>query len=197
MLEYLVVVAAFASLIAAIVYIRSMFKGNTKPNKVTWFMWSIAPLIATAAAISKGVSWAVLPVFMSGFCPLLIFASSFFTKKTYWKLSTFDYFCGTLSGMALVFWFATNDPNLAIALAIVSDTFAAIPTFKKSWSNPETESAWPFIVGFFGPMTSFAVATIWSFSELAFPVYLIVINFLLAFSVYNKKLLFFVHETKS
>ena len=78
MLEYLVIVAAVASLLAAIVYIRSMFIGGTKPNRVTWLMWAIAPLIATVAALSNGVGWAVLPVFMAGFSPLLIFSASFF-----------------------------------------------------------------------------------------------------------------------
>ena len=63
---YLVFVAAFATLVATYVYIRSMFKGGAKPNRVSWLMWSIAPFIATAAAISNGVGWAALPVFMTG-----------------------------------------------------------------------------------------------------------------------------------
>ena len=187
MLEYLVLVAAAASLLSAFVYINSMFKGQTKHNRVTWFMWSIAPFIATAAALSNGVGWAVIPVFMSGFCPFLVFTASFFTKKAYWKPSSFDYICGSLSGLALVLWFITNDANLAIIFAIVSDALAAVPTLTKAWHNPETESAWPFIIGVFSPLTSFLAATTWAFSELAFPTYLIVINILLVFSMLRKR----------
>lgn len=187
MFEYLVFVAAFASLLAAFVYIRSMFKGQTRPNRVTWFMWSIAPFIATAAAVSNGVGWAVIPVFMSGFSPFLVFTASFFNKKAYWKLSSFDYLCGILSGLAVVLWFVTNDPNLAIIFAIVSDAIAAVPTLIKAWHNPKTESSWPFIIGVFSPMTSFLVATTWGFSELAFPIYLILINALLVFAVSKKQ----------
>ncbi len=187
MLEYLVLVAAAASLLAVCIYIRSMFEGQTKPNRITWFMWSVAPSIATAAALSKGVGWAVIPVFMSGFCPFLVFTSSFFNKKAYWKLSSFDYLCGALSGLALVLWFTTNDANLAIIFAIVSDAFAAVPTLTKAWHNPETESAWPFIIGVFSPLTSFLAATTWAFSELAFPTYLIAINILLVFSMSRKR----------
>ena len=187
MFEFLVFVAAAATLIGASVYIRSMFKGQTKPNRVTWFMWSVAPFTATAAALSNNVGLAVLPVFMSGFSPFLVFAASFFNKKAYWKLSSFDYICGILSGLAIVLWFVTNDPNLAITFAIVSDALAAAPTLTKAWYNPETESIWPFIIGVFSPMTSFFVATTWGFSELAFPIYLVVINILLVFSMYKKK----------
>ncbi|MCL5949295.1 MAG: hypothetical protein M1490_02315, partial [Candidatus Bathyarchaeota archaeon] len=73
MLEILVFAAAFASLAAAGLYIRAMFRGKAKPNRVTWLMWSIAPFIATAAAMYTGVTWAAIPVFMTGFAPFLIF----------------------------------------------------------------------------------------------------------------------------
>ena len=188
MLVYLVFIAAFATLAATYLYISSMFKGAAKPNRVSWLMWSIAPFIAAAAAISNGVGWAVLPVFMSGFSPFLIFTASFVTKKAYWKLASFDYVCGALSGLALILWYLTKDPNVAIAFAIASDGLAAIPTLIKAWNHPETESPWPFIVGVFNASTSFGAATMWAFSEYAFPTYLIAINVVLSFSVYNKKI---------
>ena len=189
MLEYLVFVAAIATLLATFVYIRSMFRGGAKPNRVSWLMWSIAPFIAAAAAVSNGVGWAALPVFMSGLSPFLIFTASFVLKKAHWKLTTFDYFCGVLSGLALVLWFVTKDPNVAITFAIASDALASIPTLTKAWNFPETEIAWPFIVGVFNASTSFLAITIWAFSAYAFPAYLIVINILLFFSVYKKQLI--------
>lgn len=188
MIEYLVFVMAFATLVSVFIYIRSMFKGGAKPNRVSWLMWCISPFIATAAAISSGVGWSVLPVFMAGFGPFLIFVASFVTKKAYWKLVKFDYFCGVLSVLALVLWYVTKDPNLAIIFAIASDGLASIPTLTKAWKHPETESAWPFIVGFFSALSSFGAATIGTFSEYAFPVYLVIINVMLFSSIYNKKL---------
>lgn len=185
---YLVFIAAAASLLATLAYVRSMFRGGAKPNRVSWLMWSIAPLIATAAAVNSGVGWAVLPVFMSGFGPLLVFIASFFTKAS-WKLSSFDYACGLLSGLALVLWQVTANPNIAIILAIASDGLATVPTIVKGWSHPETESPWPFIVGFFAPMTSFAVARIWSLSAVGFSAYLTVVNFMMIISIYHKKLI--------
>jgi len=186
MFEYLVLTAAVGSVIAALVYIRSMFRGQTKPNRVTWFMWSVAPFVATAAAVSNGVGWAVIPVFMSGFCPFLIFTASFFSKEAYWKHSHFDLVCGALSAVAIVLWYLTSNPNVAIVFAIVSDALAAVPTLIKAWRNPQTESAWPYITGIFAPLTSFLVASTLEFSEVAFPAYLGVINVVLVLSVSKK-----------
>lgn len=179
MYEYLVLIAAFCSLLAALAYIRSMFRGQTKPNRVTWLMWSIAPFVATAASISTGADLAVIPVFMAGFGPLLIFVASFFSKKAYWKLGIFDYVCGAFSALALVLWYLTSNPNLAITFSIVADAVAGAPTIIKARREPETESIWPYFVGMLVPITSFLVTSTWSFSVLAFPSYLIAVNVLL------------------
>ena len=192
MWEFLVFIAAAVSLVSASVYIRSMFRGQTKPNRVTWFMWCIAPFVAAAAAVSNGVGWAVLPVFMSGFCPFLIFSASFFTKKAYWKHTKFDLICGGLSAVALILWYATSNPNIAIVFAIISDALAGVPTVLKAWKTPQTESAWPYITGMFAPLTSFAVVSSWGFSEVAFPSYLVVINVLLVIAVSKK----WMHKTE-
>ena len=149
-------------------------------------MWSIAPFLATAAAISDGVGLAVIPVFMSGFSPFLILTTSFFYKRAYWKHTSFDYLCGVLSGLALTLWYITSNPDIAIVFAIVSDALAAVPTLIKAWRNPKTESVWPYLIGIFSPISGLVVAVTWGFSELAFPVYLVVINFLLFSTVIRK-----------
>ena len=189
MIEYLVYAAAAATLLAAFAYIRSMFKGGAKPNRVSWLMWAIAPFIAVAASASSGVGLAVVPVFMAGFSPLLIFVASFLTKKAYWQLSTFDYVCGTLSASALVFWYFTMNPNIAILFSIASDGLATVPTLRKAWSHPQTESIWPFVTGIFGASAALAVAVPWVFSAYAFPVYLLVVNVMVLAAIYKKKLL--------
>jgi hypothetical protein len=186
MLEYIVLIGAICSLFGALAYIRSMFRGQTNPNRATWFMWFVAPFIATAASVSSGFIWSVIPVFMSGVSPLLIFAASFFSKKAYWKHTSFDYVCGGISALALVLWYLTNNPNLAIVFAIISDALAAVPTIVKAWRHPKTESTWPFTIGMLSPLTSFIAASIWSFSELAFPAYLIAINAIILLAILKK-----------
>jgi hypothetical protein len=187
MFEYLVAAAVVASLLAAFAYIRSMFRGGAKPNRVTWLMWAFAPIIAAVAMVSNGVTWPALPVFMSGFSPLLIFLASFFIKGAYWKLSAFDYGCGALSALALVLWWLTKEPNAAIVFAMFSDALAAVPTVKKTWQAPKTESPWPFITGVFGAFASLAAVALWTFSEYAFPVYLLAINLLVVTVMYRPK----------
>jgi hypothetical protein len=190
MLKYLVFIGVLVQLIGIYSYGREVVRGNAKPNRVTWLMWSIAPLIATAAGLASGVSLAVIPVFMSGFGPLIIFILSFTNKKSYWKLERFDYLCGFFSLFALVLWGITKQPAIAIVFAIVSDFIAAIPTLVKSWKYPETETAAPYTTGLINALTSFGAIKMWGFTELAFPIYLIFIDSSLILAVVRKKIKF-------
>ncbi len=189
MLQYLVLLGAAVNLGGTSYYIKKTWRGEIKPNRVSWLMWSIIPLIATAAALSDGVTWAALPVFMSGFTPLLVLIASFANKNAYWKLRTFDYVCGALSALALVLWAITKEPNIAIALTILSDFIAAVPTLVKSWKYPETESAASYAGGVFSALTGFAAIKMWGFSSLAFPIYLIIIDSSFIIAIWRREFL--------
>jgi len=183
MLQYLVIFGACLQLFGIFSYIKGTIKGTTKPNRVTWILWAIAPMIATIAALSEGVSWAVLPTFMAGFGPLLVFIASFINKRSYWKLTKTDYTCGAFSILALILWGITKDANIAILFAILSDLTAGIPTLIKSWKEPKSESAAPFLAGLVSTSTSFFAITMWSFAEIAFPIYLVAINIVLILTI--------------
>jgi len=185
MLQYLVILGAAVQVIGIFFYLRNTVRGVTRPNRVTWLMWAVAPLIATAAAFSDGVRWAIIPVFMSGFGPLLVFIASYVNPKSYWKLGIFDYICGAFSILALVLWGLTKEPSLAIIFAIVSDGFAATPTIIKAWRHPGTESIAPYMTGAFSAATSFFAMKMFSVSEIAFPAYLILINSTLIICLYS------------
>lgn len=197
MFEYLVFVSSAIQLVGAFFYIKKTVKGETKPNRVTWLLWSIAPLIGTAAALSNGVGLAVIPVFMSGFCPFLILISSFVSPKSYWKLKTLDYICGICSVVALILWAITKNPEVAILFAILTDALAGAPTLIKGWKHPETETYTPFLAGIFGSLTAFAAMKTGSFSEYAFSAYIAFFNTLMLFALFRKKLFHQSHKTKT
>lgn len=182
-MKYIVFAAAIINIVLTFSYIKQVLKGTVKPNRITWLMWSVAPLIATIAAITNGVGLSVFPVFMSGFTPLLVFIVSFFNKNSYWKLSRLDYYCGVMSLLALVVWYISKNPDYAIIFAIISDGLAAIPTVLKSWKYPHTESVLAFIGGLLLALSSFFAITTWNFSSLAFPVYLVVLNIIVIFAI--------------
>ena len=49
--ERFVIIGAFLSMIAQLTYAIDTVKGKIKPNRVTWFLWALIPLIAFVAEI--------------------------------------------------------------------------------------------------------------------------------------------------
>jgi len=43
------------SLYGGLSYLIDTIKGRNKPNRISWFFWALAPLIAFVAEIKKGV----------------------------------------------------------------------------------------------------------------------------------------------
>ena len=189
MIAYLVFIGAAVNLFGGFSYIHKTLRGENRPNRVSWSLWSFAPMIATAAGIARGAGLAVVPVFMSGFVPLLVCVASFVNPKAYWKLGVSDYVCASFSILALVLWGITKEPNIAIIFAILSDFLAAVPTIVKSWKYPESESAIAFMAGFINASTGFAVMSSWNFSGLAFSTYLLAVNATLVFAITRKRFL--------
>jgi hypothetical protein len=188
-LQHIVLLGLIATLIGGFSYIRGTLRGTTKPNRVSWLLWAAVPMIATFAGLADGATWALLPVFMAGFIPFLIFLFSFANKNAYWKLNTLDYACGAFSIFALLFWALTSEARIAIIFAIIADALASVPTIVKAWRNPETESGGPFFGGTVSQLTGLVAAQTWAFTEVGFTIYLISINAIILFSIYRRKLL--------
>ena len=185
----LVIVSACISVVGATAYIRDTLKGKTKPNRVSWTMWTIAPLIGTAAALSAHADiWPTIRIFLAGFIPLLVLIASFVNPQSYWKLSVFDILCGACSAVALVLWGIVNAPLLAILFAAIADAFASLPTIRKAWTNPETETGLTYVASLTAVVLVLPSIPVWNIENSAFQITLIAVNTLLIFSVYRRRL---------
>jgi len=158
-------------------YAWDTLKGSNKPNRVGWSLWALAPLIAFAAELAQGVKLQQsLITFSAGFGPMLVLLASFADKKAYWKIKPFDWYCATLSLVALVLWWITGKGEIAIIFSICADLLACIPTAIKSYTNPETESPTAFVAGTIGVVITLLTIQHWMFANYAFPVYLLIAN---------------------
>lgn len=171
--EKFIFVAIALILIGDFSYLVYTIKGRVKPNKVTWFLWALTPLLAFAAQLSEGVGIASFVTFAFGAVPLLIFFASFLNKKAYWKITFFDLVCGALSLVGLALWGITQVGSLAILFSIASDGLAAVPTIVKSYRAPETESYWTYLLNSIGGAITLLTITRWDFAHYAFPVYIL------------------------
>ncbi len=154
-------------------YIRDTLRGQTQPNRVTFFLWGAVPLVTYFAQRSEGAGVQIYYTLIIALMPLLIFASSFVDKKAYWKITKFDLACGALSVVALVFLLITGKGIPALILSLVADFFAALPTIIKSYKHPESETPIAYMFEVIGSIVVLLTIQVWIFVDYIFPAYIL------------------------
>lgn len=169
-------------------YIKDMFTGDTKPNLVSWFLWVLGPTIGAFLQFKDGAGLSLLPVLVGGLGPLVIVGISLWRKNGFWKITFFDLVCGALALMAILLYIITHNLSFSIIFAILSDALGFIPTYKKSWTDPGSESWGMYAASAFFNFVGVLTITHWSFPIYSFGIYLVIANIAQLVVMYRKKI---------
>lgn len=186
--EKIIYIGIFINLVCSIWYLKNIISGGTRPNLISWFIWMLAPFVGTFLALKAGAGFSVSGIFMAGFGPLMVIVVSLLKKNAFWKIEKFDLICGFFSLLALVIYIITNNLGISILFAIISDGLAAIPTIKKSWRFPETETSSIYTGGIINNILSLLIIKNWVFSIYSFNIYFVLVNIIIVCCIYHKKL---------
>lgn len=173
--ENFVIVGSLIAFFGSMSYLVDTVKGKVKPNRVSFLMWSLAPLVAFFAQLKSGVGIQSLLTLTMGLTPLSIFIASFFNKKSEWKLTAFDLVCGALSFIGFILYLITREAVLAVAFSIVADGLASLPTIKKSFFYPETENGYPYLASSISAVLTLLTLKSLSFINSSFTIYIFIV----------------------
>lgn len=139
------VVAAIVGLlsnIAFLPYLLDLFKKRTKPHIYTWCIWLITQGTATLAAWQGGAGLGVLGLVVGMLFVAFVFVLSFWygTKN----ITRSDTIALVVALIAIFVWWGLEQPILAVLLVALIDGLGYVPTFRKSYTEPwsETVSSW-------------------------------------------------------
>jgi len=177
--SWFVYIGAGISVIGLIPYIRDTYRGDTSPHRVTWFLWGFIPLVTFVVQLHLHVGLVALTTFVFGLLPFGVLIASAKSHAGAWAITRFDWFCCAISLAGTAVYVVTQRGVLSIVLLLIADFFAGIPTVRKSWTDPtsETWSEFAFSVA----ATSITLMTVseWKFSTIAFSGYIAVFNLFL------------------
>ncbi|MCA9955534.1 MAG: hypothetical protein KC434_12480 [Anaerolineales bacterium] len=178
--DYFAIIGAVLGSLGGFYYLYETAVGRVQPNRVTWLLWGLFPMIIFVAQRVQGVenlSWAT---FAAGFNPLLIVLVSFINKKAYWKSEPRDYLLMAAATVGLILWAITREPNLAIIFSLIADLFAGLPTVIKAYKYLETESWLAYAISAVGFGVGVLAIQTFTFENYAFIAYIFILNALLA-----------------
>lgn len=138
MKETFAVVAALLAIGGNLPYLWDIWKERVKPHPYTWFVWSLVSGIVFFGQLAKGAGIGALPTAASEIFTLIIFVFSLkYGFKGIRKIDTL-FLALALGGIGL--WILTNDPTMSVVIAVSIDVVAFVPTLRKTWQRPSTET---------------------------------------------------------
>ncbi|GIM96586.1 hypothetical protein [Paractinoplanes toevensis] len=157
-------------------YLYRLARREIQPHIVTWALWALAPLVAFVAQLSEHIGVQSLITLFTGASPLVVVVMLIARRQGAWGVTACDLFCGALSVAGLIIWALTRHAAYAVLFAIAADALAAVPTYRKAWRNPGSESWFNFACLAVSALITLATITTWSPAHYAFAAYLAVLG---------------------
>ena len=122
-------------------YLIAMVRGTTRPNVISWSLWTVVVFITLLAQIRAGAAWSsfLLIGTLVANSLVLIFCMRGYGYNRFATIEKITLLCAVL---AVVLWLVTSSPLLAMICALTADSVAYLPTFVKIIRYPYSETAW-------------------------------------------------------
>ncbi len=131
-------IAAIVEVAQSIPYYVSILRGNTRPQRASYGIWLSVEAIGISSYIASGATTTKWMPLISTFNSLVIFILAF--KYGMGGFNKLDIVCLILAAIAIALWILTDNPALAVYMSELAAVIGYIPTIKKSYLYPKTES---------------------------------------------------------
>lgn len=138
MKETVAIIASILAIIGNVPYLRDIIKRKIQPHPYTWLVWSIVSCIIFFGQVAKGAGIGALPTAASEVFTIIIF---FFSLRHGFKnIKKIDTLFLVIALLGIIPWILTKDPTVSVIIAVSIDLIAFMPTIRKTFLHPETES---------------------------------------------------------
>lgn len=173
---------AFIVLFCTLPYIIDVVKHKTRPNIITWIIWTVLVGIGAAALFAShdyNAAWLLIGDAIATFAVVIV-GIRYGTAE----LDRFDIFCLIGAVVGLILWLLFSSPLIAIVATIAIDFIGTIPTVRHSYLHPEEETYLTFALGIIATIFTLLSLSNYTFSSWIYPAYLLFSNALLTVTIF-------------
>ncbi len=132
------VIAALLAIVGNVPYLIDIVKRRVQPHPYTWMIWTIVSCIIFFGQVAKGAGIGALPTAASEIFTVIIFLFSL--RYGFKHIVRSDTYFLIAALLGIIPWILTKDPTISVIIAVSIDLIAFIPTIRKTWHFPATET---------------------------------------------------------
>ena len=179
LLAGVVATAAFA------IYLRSTFRGQTKPNRATWWILTVVGFMLAGSYHSLGARHTIWLAVSYALCPLVTAIVSLKHGEGGW--TQFDRACLIVAGISAVLWWLCHSPLVALLINLFIDFVGLLPTIRKSHERPASENRIAWLIAFLASVLNLFAVERWEFAIAVYPLYMALGNGVIAVLLYRRR----------
>ncbi len=162
--------SGLAILASFVPYIKDIFLGKTKPERISWLIWTILGAISFFSQLAKGASDSLILTGAQAVGDFIIFILAI--KHGIGGFLKRDIIALIGAGVGLFLWYITQEAAVALFVVIFIDAVGAVLTVIKSYEKPATETVSSWVLTFAGGFFACIAVGSFNFVLLSFPVYI-------------------------
>ncbi len=163
-------IAGICSLAGFLPYWWGIWRGHTRPNRATWWIWLVVGIIIAASYRAAGASATIWVPITYVIGPLITSLLAIKFGQGGW--TKFDRFCLLSSLLSLILWGVCRSPDLALVINIGIDLLGALPTLRKSLIDPYSEDSLAWLLFFVANALNVLAIERWSWQVAIYPLYM-------------------------
>ena len=138
MKETIALIATIIAIIGNVPYLIDIIKKRIQPHPYTWLVWTMVSAITFFGQVVKGAGIGAIPTGAAEIFTVVIFIFSL--QYGFKNIVRTDTYFLILCLLGLIPWIMTKDPTVSVIIAVSIDLMAFVPTIRKTWKHPETET---------------------------------------------------------
>ncbi|MCL4405206.1 MAG: hypothetical protein M1361_01130 [Patescibacteria group bacterium] len=168
------ILSLITTLWAVLPYLRDIFLKKTKPHAYTWLIWTITQGTAAAGLIYGKGGWGGLELVVGTALVFIIFLLSL--KYGTRSITKSDTVVLIFALLAIVIWWQLHNPFLAVIMVSAIDFAGYIPSFRKTFYEPWTETPSSWAIFSLGNILNILALSQYNFLTLTYLITIIIAN---------------------
>lgn len=177
--------SSFVAIVCFVPYLIDIVKKKTEPHMYSWLIWTVLQVVGVMAQLKDGAGYGSWALAIGAFFCFAIFLLSF--KYGTKNISKFDIFCLISSLLAIIIYININNPVWAIIVVATIDFVGFLPTFRKGFQEPFSETPSTFVMSAMANFLSLLALQNYSLTTVLYIASLFVTNSSFATMIYLRK----------
>jgi hypothetical protein len=179
------VLAVLVGIADTIPYVRDTVRGETRPHRGTWLIWSVLAIVVCLSQRADGASWSLLMVGAQALLTSLVFLLAI--RRGEGGLSASDQLMIAIAGGGVIGWMIADEPLFATVCVVGADLIAAALMVPKTYRDPDSETLATFVFASLGGLLGAGAVGALDVSLLIYPIYFGLVNGAIAILIHHRR----------